>query len=156
MLAGCISLWRIAAKREQHSSIGPSMFALLIKVLRSDDPHVAVIGAAAVWCLAQEEATLRRLPIGKLVAALLHTYPAVQAEDPAPHESSSEGGGEEGEGGEGGEGGGGAVEAEEASSESGDEDSSHSSSAAAAEEFARHSDIVFQVGPARSHARHLS
>lgn len=82
-LRGCISLWRIAAKREQHPSMGDSVFALLTKVLRSDDPHVAVIGAAAVWCLAQEEATLRRLPVVYLVKALLHTYPTDRLGTPA-------------------------------------------------------------------------
>ena len=74
-LHGCISLWRIAVQRSQHKGIGDSVFTLLIKVLRSDDPHVAVIGAAAVWMLAEQDATLRRLPVGHLVKALLHTYP---------------------------------------------------------------------------------
>ena len=58
-LRGCISLWRIAAQRAQHKGVGDSVFTLLIKVLRSDDKYVAAIGAAAVWCLAEQDGTLR-------------------------------------------------------------------------------------------------
>ena len=93
-----------------------SVFALLVKVLRSDDPHVACIGAAAVWTLAQEENTLKRLPVGKLVTALLHTYPIAVHADVQEEDAEGEGeaaAGEEGEaGGEGGEGGEGAAAAE--------------------------------------------
>ena len=88
---GCIALWRIVAKKEQHSSLGMSVFALLVKVLRSDDPHVACIGAAAVWTLAQEENTLKRLPVGKLVTALLHTYPIAVHADVQEEDAEGEG-----------------------------------------------------------------
>lgn len=149
--AGCISLWRIAAKREQHSSIGDSVFALLIKVLRSDDPHVAAIGAASVWCLAQEEATLRRMPVTKLVRALLHTYPATLIDERQAEEAGGDEGAEGAEGGEGGEGGEAAVEAAEAEEPDEEEESEPDSPGRAereqeaAEEFARHSEIVHQA-----------
>ena len=125
------------------------MFALLIKVLRSDDPHVAAIGAAAVWCLAQEDGTLRRMPVGKLVAALLHTYPAVLPTDrsDADEEGGEEGDAEEGAGEAGGtsaEGGGAAEEEEEELTESDDTEAEQAArlKQEAEEEFARHSDIV--------------
>ena len=60
-------------RREQHASIGDSVFMLMPKILKSHDVHVATVGAAAMWSLAQEEATLRRMPAGPVMAALLQS-----------------------------------------------------------------------------------
>lgn len=69
-LRGCLSLWRLASNRSQHGQVGASVFMLLPKVLKSTDVHVSRVAAAAVWALAQEEATLRRIPAELFVKAL--------------------------------------------------------------------------------------
>ena len=73
-LLACISLWRIVSRRDQHGQIGASVFMLLPKVLKSTDVHVSRLAAATVWMLAQEEATLRRMPCELIVKAIVKGF----------------------------------------------------------------------------------
>ena len=79
----CHGLWELACDENNHKYMTFSMFEVLVAMSHSREMRVQSIAAAAIWKLAQTQATALRMPVAAYVPHLLAALFAEKPPEPS-------------------------------------------------------------------------